>query len=154
MVSCLVVYISSFTRDFSTVFLVIVQHMSMLVAQLCLLHFTSFCSVQLAFAFVVYPCLVIQYMGQAAFLSKNLGSIPNSFYNSIPGLLTMTPLSKITCFLEIMTILYDFGPLCRSCSLACLCHCHACSHCWQSGCDNRYVLNNQTMPCSWLLPTR
>uniref|UniRef100_A0A1J3HKK3 Potassium transporter n=1 Tax=Noccaea caerulescens TaxID=107243 RepID=A0A1J3HKK3_NOCCA len=46
-------------------------------------HFTSV-SIRLAFVFVVYPCLVIQYMGQAAFLSKNLGSIPNSFYNSIP----------------------------------------------------------------------
>ncbi|EXB41420.1 Potassium transporter 4 [Morus notabilis] len=38
----------------------------------------------LAFAFVVYPCLVIQYMGQAAFLSKNPGMINYSFYNSIP----------------------------------------------------------------------
>lgn len=41
--------------------------------------------VQLAFAFVIYPCLVVQYMGQAAFLSKNLNSIQNSFYDSIPG---------------------------------------------------------------------
>lgn len=40
---------------------------------------------QIAFAFVVYPCLVLQYMGQAAFLSKNLDSIPYSFYDSIPG---------------------------------------------------------------------
>lgn len=32
--------------------------------------------------------MVVQYMGQAAFLSKNLSSIPNSFYDSIPdGLL-------------------------------------------------------------------
>ncbi|XP_010496406.1 PREDICTED: potassium transporter 4 isoform X2 [Camelina sativa] len=46
-------------------------------------HFTSL-SIRLAFAVVVYPCLVVQYMGQAAFLSKNLGSIPNSFYDSIP----------------------------------------------------------------------
>ncbi|XP_010496894.1 PREDICTED: potassium transporter 4 isoform X2 [Camelina sativa] len=46
-------------------------------------HFTSL-SIRLAFAVVVYPCLVVQYMGQAAFLSKNLGSIPNSFYGSIP----------------------------------------------------------------------
>ncbi|KAE8723121.1 putative potassium transporter 3 [Hibiscus syriacus] len=38
-----------------------------------------------AFAFVVYPCLVVQYMGQAAFLSRNLEKIPNSFYDSIPG---------------------------------------------------------------------
>ncbi|XP_028780243.1 potassium transporter 4 [Neltuma alba] len=47
-------------------------------------HFTA-TSIRLAFAFVIYPCLVIQYMGQAAFLSKNLNSIHNSFYDSIPG---------------------------------------------------------------------
>uniref|UniRef100_A0A5B7BD32 Potassium transporter n=1 Tax=Davidia involucrata TaxID=16924 RepID=A0A5B7BD32_DAVIN len=46
-------------------------------------HFTAL-SIRLAFAFVVYPCLVVQYMGQAAFLSKNISSIPNSFYDSIP----------------------------------------------------------------------
>ncbi|XP_022774178.1 potassium transporter 4-like [Durio zibethinus] len=47
-------------------------------------HFTAL-SIRLAFAFVIYPCLVVQYMGQAAFLSRNLQSIPNSFYASIPG---------------------------------------------------------------------
>ncbi|KAI3825441.1 hypothetical protein L1987_06928 [Smallanthus sonchifolius] len=46
-------------------------------------HFTAF-SIRLAFAAVVYPCLVIQYMGQAAYLSKNITSIPDSFYKSIP----------------------------------------------------------------------
>lgn len=46
-------------------------------------HFTSF-SIRLAFAAVVYPCLVIQYMGQAAYLSKNITSVPDSFYKSIP----------------------------------------------------------------------
>ncbi|XP_021297835.1 potassium transporter 4 [Herrania umbratica] len=46
-------------------------------------HFTAL-SIRLAFAFVIYPCLVVQYMGQAAFLSRNL-SIRNSFYDSIPG---------------------------------------------------------------------
>lgn len=40
---------------------------------------------QLAFGLVIYPCLVVQYMGQAAFLSKNIDSIPYSFYYSIPG---------------------------------------------------------------------
>ncbi|CAN7074562.1 unnamed protein product [Brassica oleracea var. botrytis] len=34
---------------------------------------------QLAFAFLVYPCLVVQYMGQSAFLSKNLGLFPTIF---------------------------------------------------------------------------
>ncbi|XP_059643614.1 potassium transporter 4 [Cornus florida] len=48
-------------------------------------HFTAL-SIRLAFAFVVYPCLVVQYMGQAAFLSKNISSIPNSFYDSIPDI--------------------------------------------------------------------
>ncbi|RDX94287.1 Potassium transporter 4, partial [Mucuna pruriens] len=47
-------------------------------------HFTTL-SIRLAFAFVIYPCLVVQYMGQAAFLSKNLNSVHNSFYDSIPG---------------------------------------------------------------------
>ncbi|CAJ1792905.1 unnamed protein product [Sphenostylis stenocarpa] len=46
-------------------------------------HFTAL-SIRLAFAFVIYPCLVVQYMGQAAFLSKNLSSVDNSFYDSIP----------------------------------------------------------------------
>ncbi|XP_073046130.1 potassium transporter 4-like [Primulina eburnea] len=46
-------------------------------------HFTSF-SIRLAFVFVVYPCLVVQYMGQAAYLSKHISSIPTSFYDSIP----------------------------------------------------------------------
>nr|KAJ0224290.1 hypothetical protein LSAT_V11C100017210 [Lactuca sativa] len=46
-------------------------------------HFTA-SSIRLAFGFVVYPCLVVQYMGQAAYLSKNISSIPDSFYKSIP----------------------------------------------------------------------
>ncbi|XP_052191287.1 potassium transporter 4-like [Diospyros lotus] len=46
-------------------------------------HFTAL-SIRLAFAFVIYPCLVVQYMGQAAFLSKKISAIPNSFYDSIP----------------------------------------------------------------------
>uniref|UniRef100_A0A2P2MCR4 Potassium transporter n=1 Tax=Rhizophora mucronata TaxID=61149 RepID=A0A2P2MCR4_RHIMU len=46
-------------------------------------HFTAL-SIRLAFVFVIYPCLVVQYMGQAAYLSKNLQSISNSFYRSIP----------------------------------------------------------------------
>lgn len=46
-------------------------------------HFTAL-SIRLAFAFIIYPCLVVQYMGQAAYLSKNPGMIHDSFYNSIP----------------------------------------------------------------------
>ncbi|WOL06737.1 potassium transporter 7 [Canna indica] len=46
-------------------------------------HFTR-ASVRVAFVGVIYPCLVLQYMGQAAFISKNLSDVPTSFYESIP----------------------------------------------------------------------
>ncbi|CAL9176311.1 unnamed protein product [Musa hybrid cultivar] len=46
-------------------------------------HFTQ-ASIRVAFVGVIYPCLVLQYMGQAAFISKNFSSLPNSFYESIP----------------------------------------------------------------------
>ncbi|KAG6415902.1 hypothetical protein SASPL_123321 [Salvia splendens] len=46
-------------------------------------HFSA-TSIRMAFILLVYPCLVVQYMGQAAFLSKNMDSISNSFYDSVP----------------------------------------------------------------------
>lgn len=46
-------------------------------------HFTAL-SIRVAFAFVIYPCLVVQYMGQAAFLSQHLDQTPRSFFESIP----------------------------------------------------------------------
>ncbi|KAL6896907.1 hypothetical protein ACP4OV_007479 [Aristida adscensionis] len=46
-------------------------------------HFTA-ASIRLAFVGVIYPCLVLQYMGQAAFLSKNMSAVRDSFYLSIP----------------------------------------------------------------------
>ncbi|XP_027920193.1 potassium transporter 3-like [Vigna unguiculata] len=42
---------------------------------------------RIAFCCVIYPCLVLQYMGQAAFLSKNLSAVHISFYASIPDVL-------------------------------------------------------------------
>ncbi|GLT34804.1 hypothetical protein SLA2020_092990 [Shorea laevis] len=41
-------------------------------------------SIRLAFCCVMYPCLVLQYMGQTAFLSKNFSEASRSFYASIP----------------------------------------------------------------------
>ncbi|KAL6867713.1 hypothetical protein ACP4OV_015737 [Aristida adscensionis] len=46
-------------------------------------HFTS-ASVRVAFVTIVYPCLILQYMGHAAFLSKNIFHMRTSFYDSIP----------------------------------------------------------------------
>ncbi|KAK4796292.1 hypothetical protein SAY86_028618 [Trapa natans] len=43
-----------------------------------------FPSTQIAFLCVAYPSLVLQYMGQAAFLSKNFHALPTSFHASIP----------------------------------------------------------------------
>jgi len=55
---------------------------------LCIIQLLSF--LQLAFVGVIYPCLVLQYMGQAAFLSKNMPAVYNSFYLSIPSKLQNT----------------------------------------------------------------
>ncbi|GAB4834492.1 hypothetical protein Ancab_032749 [Ancistrocladus abbreviatus] len=46
-------------------------------------HFTA-TSIRIAFSCLVYPCLVLQYLGQAAFLSKNMSAIPIGFYASVP----------------------------------------------------------------------
>ncbi|KAH7666822.1 KUP system potassium uptake protein [Dioscorea alata] len=47
-------------------------------------HFTD-ASIRVAFVGFIYPCLVLQYMGQAAFISKNFSYLPISFYESIPN---------------------------------------------------------------------
>ncbi|KAK6234610.1 hypothetical protein SCA6_009947, partial [Theobroma cacao] len=47
-------------------------------------HFSSL-SIRVAFTFLVYPCLVLAYMGEAAFLSKHHEDIQRSFYKAIPG---------------------------------------------------------------------
>lgn len=44
---------------------------------------------QMAFSFVVYPSLVLAYMGQAAYLSKHHiieNNYPIGFYVSVPGM--------------------------------------------------------------------
>ncbi|XP_058112286.1 putative potassium transporter 12 isoform X1 [Magnolia sinica] len=49
-------------------------------------HF-SVISIQIAFTCVVFPCLLLQYMGQAAFLMKNPDKAERVFYDSLPGVL-------------------------------------------------------------------
>jgi len=46
-------------------------------------HFSQL-SIKIAFTGVVYPCLILAYMGEAAFLSKHKGDLQRSFYMSIP----------------------------------------------------------------------
>lgn len=49
-------------------------------------HF-SVRSIQIAFSCVVYPCLLLAYMGQAAYLIKYPSAVSATFYNSIPSVL-------------------------------------------------------------------
>ncbi|KAK8936900.1 Potassium transporter 23 [Platanthera zijinensis] len=46
-------------------------------------HF-SVKSIQIAFTFVVLPCLFLAYFGQAAYLMKNPASVERVFYDSVP----------------------------------------------------------------------
>ncbi|KAJ4891297.1 Potassium transporter 1 [Raphanus sativus] len=46
-------------------------------------HFSSL-SIKVAFSFFVYPCLILAYMGEAAFPSKHHEDIQRSFYKAIP----------------------------------------------------------------------
>lgn len=42
-------------------------------------------AVQIAFIVVVFPCLLLAYCGQAAYLTQNREHVVDAFYNSIPG---------------------------------------------------------------------
>ncbi|GAY49080.1 hypothetical protein CUMW_116550 [Citrus unshiu] len=44
-------------------------------------------SIQIAFATVVYPCLLLAYTGQAAYLMKNPDHVHDVFYRSIPDII-------------------------------------------------------------------
>ncbi|KAK8961454.1 putative potassium transporter 11 [Platanthera guangdongensis] len=53
-----------------------------LFADLC--HFPVL-AVQLAFILLVFPCLLLAYSGQAAYITRNPGHVVDAFYRSIPG---------------------------------------------------------------------
>ncbi|KAK1283737.1 putative potassium transporter 13 [Acorus calamus] len=46
-------------------------------------HFSKL-SLRMAFTGVVYPCLILAYMGEAAYLSKHKADLQRSFYKAIP----------------------------------------------------------------------
>lgn len=56
-------------------------------------------SMQIAFTCVVYPSLLLGYIGQAAYLSKNLHHVEHGFYHSIPSMLyhCQSPLDFFHC---------------------------------------------------------
>ncbi|KAG5404023.1 hypothetical protein IGI04_010142 [Brassica rapa subsp. trilocularis] len=71
-------------------------------------HFSSL-SIKVAFSFFVYPCLILAYMGEAAFLSKHHEDIQRSFYKAIPGLAVTSVMLVTTCLMTlVMTIKHEF----------------------------------------------
>ncbi|XP_049371688.1 potassium transporter 11-like isoform X2 [Solanum verrucosum] len=44
-------------------------------------------AIQLAFTVIVFPCLLLTYMGQAAYLMQNKEHVVDAFYRSIPGII-------------------------------------------------------------------
>jgi hypothetical protein len=55
---------------------------------------------QLGFTIIVYPCLVLAYMGEAAYLSKHREDLQSSFYKALPG--------EVPCFDKLMEVLNLF----------------------------------------------
>lgn len=47
-------------------------------------HFSA-ASIQIAFPFLVFPCLLAAYMGQAAYLTQHFDHVNQAFYKSIPS---------------------------------------------------------------------
>ncbi|KAH7549869.1 hypothetical protein JRO89_XS13G0096400 [Xanthoceras sorbifolium] len=65
-------------------------------------HF-SCVSIKVAFTALLYPCLILAYMGEAAYLSKHHEDIQRSFYKAIPG--------KIIFKYQIMFIVATFAAI-------------------------------------------
>ncbi|KAL1108154.1 hypothetical protein V6Z11_D03G094200 [Gossypium hirsutum] len=69
-------------------------------------------SIRLSFFCIIYPCLVLQYMGQAAFLSKNFAAVSTSFYASIPDslfwpVLVMATLAAIVASQSVISATFS-----------------------------------------------
>ncbi|KAF3792045.1 Potassium transporter 8 [Nymphaea thermarum] len=70
-------------------------------------HFSQL-SIKLAFTFVVYPSLILAYMGQAAYLSKHhviQTGYHIGFYVSVPGLAVITVMLVTTCLMSLIIVL-------------------------------------------------
>ncbi|KAH9742104.1 Potassium transporter 8 [Citrus sinensis] len=70
-------------------------------------HFSQL-SIKIAFTCLVYPSLILAYMGQAAYLSKhhNIESDYRiGFYVSVPGLAVITVMLVTTCLMSLVIVL-------------------------------------------------
>ncbi|KAM7500380.1 hypothetical protein LguiA_024794 [Lonicera macranthoides] len=62
-------------------------------------------AVQLAFTVVVFPCLLLAYSGQAAYLMKNKEHVVDSFYRSIPGTAVVVVMLATTLLMTLIMLL-------------------------------------------------
>ncbi|KAI3800017.1 hypothetical protein L1987_35324 [Smallanthus sonchifolius] len=68
-------------------------------------HF-SYAAIQIAFTFLIYPALILGYMGQAAYLSRNHQNADQiSYYVSVPGLAIIAVMLVTTCLTSLVIIL-------------------------------------------------
>ncbi|KAG0499494.1 hypothetical protein HPP92_004185 [Vanilla planifolia] len=108
---------------------------------------------QMAFTTLVYPSIVVSYMGEAAYLTKHHEDLQMSFYRSIP--------SKASNCLAYFTILSSIFGLCRlmishlrhlrSDILAGICHRHISYNRQEPGDNLSNILHNRPVSSSWLL---
>ncbi|XP_050367237.1 potassium transporter 10-like [Argentina anserina] len=79
-------------------------------------------SIQIAFTVVVFPCLLLAYCGQAAYLIKNSTSVTDAFYHSVPDVI-FWPVYVIAIAAAIVasqsTILATFSLIKQALSLGC-----------------------------------
>ncbi|XVF68494.1 hypothetical protein PTKIN_Ptkin11bG0006900 [Pterospermum kingtungense] len=84
-------------------------------------HFSSL-SIRVAFTFLVYPCLILAYMGEAAFLSKHHEDIQRSFYKAIPEAV-FWPVFIVATFAAVVgsqaVISATFSIISQCCALNC-----------------------------------
>ncbi|KAL0715589.1 hypothetical protein Bca4012_064911 [Brassica carinata] len=62
-------------------------------------------AIQLAFTFFVFPCLLLAYCGQAAYLVKNKDNYANAFYESIPGTAVAVVMLVTTILMVLLMLL-------------------------------------------------
>ncbi|CAL5424609.1 unnamed protein product [Camellia sinensis] len=84
-------------------------------------HFSAL-SIKIAFTFFVYPCLVLAYLGEAAFLSKHHEDIQRSFYKAIPEPI-FWPVFVVATFAAVIgsqaVISATFSIISQCCALNC-----------------------------------
>ncbi|XP_057954318.1 potassium transporter 1 isoform X1 [Malania oleifera] len=87
-------------------------------------HFSPL-SIKIAFTFLVYPSLILAYMGEAAFLSRHHDDIQRSFYKAIPEAV-FWPVFIVATFAAIVgsqaVISATFSIISQCCALNCFPH--------------------------------